>query len=164
MKKLLLFSVLIFSLSACSTQRNINQFYDTHQGGINTMSFKLPVFLAKAVMSDDPEMSALLKKIKSARVLTINDLNETRHTQVHQDLKSALLQDGFENWFNFNQDGRQIQVSAQNRGKSVKNVVVALQGSDNLFFFNAKTDLSENELTKIITRLIKSQKKVENNK
>ena len=121
------------------------------------MSFKAPLFLASLMLEDDQEFNAFKEKVKSVRVLSLQDLNDAKHDMVKKDIQSALSKDGFENWFNVNRNGMNINVSAQNRGKAVKNVVVALQGSNNLIFVNAKTQLTENELVAFISKLMKSE-------
>lgn len=121
------------------------------------MSFKAPLFLASLMLDDDQEFNAFKEKVKSVRVLSLQDLNDAKHDMVKKDIQSALIKDGFENWFNVNRNGMNINVSAQNRGKAIKNVVVALQGSNNLIFVNAKTQLTENELVAFISKLMKSE-------
>lgn len=159
MKKLIILFVLIFSISACKTQYNVNNFYDRYQNTENSMSFKAPLFLASLMLDDDQEFNAFKEKVKSVRVLSLQDLDVAKRDMVKKDIQSALIKDGFENWFNVNQDGMNVNVSAQNRGKAVKNVVVALQGSNNLIFVNAKTQLTENELVAFISKLMKDEDK-----
>ncbi|MDG4949943.1 DUF4252 domain-containing protein [Weeksellaceae bacterium KMM 9724] len=159
MKKLIILFVLIFSISACKTQYNVNNFYDRYQNTENSMSFKAPLFLASLMLDDDQEFNTFKEKVKSVRVLSLQDLDDAKHDMVKKDIQSALTKDGFENWFNVNQDGMNINVSAQNKGKAVKNVVVSLQGSDNLIFVNAKTQLTENELVAFISKLMKAEDK-----
>lgn len=159
MKKLIILFILIFSISACKTQYNVNNFYDKYQNTENSMSFKAPLFLASLMLDDDQEFNAFKEKVKSVRVLSLQDLDDTKNDMVKKDIQSALIKDDFENWFNVNQDGMKIHVSAQNKAKTVKNVVVSLQGSDNLIFVNAKTQLTENELVAFISKLMKNEDK-----
>ncbi|MXV37606.1 DUF4252 domain-containing protein [Flavobacteriaceae bacterium Ap0902] len=154
-KLIVLYILIIIFLTSCANQRNINQFYNKYQGTENTTSFKAPMFLSSLVFGNSEEYELFRKKIKSVRVLTMRELSEQRNQMVQSDIKQALIKDGFENWFNINQDGRVINVSAQNRGNSLKNLVVSMQGADNLIFINAKTNLTEAELTRFITKVMK---------
>lgn len=159
MKNLWILSVLsLMLLTSCANQRHVNQFYNKYQGTENTLSFKAPMFLTSVLMNDSEAYHIFKNKIKSIRVLTMNELSEQRYTTVEQDIKNALQQDGFENWFSLNKDGTVIQVSAQNRGKSLRNLVISMQGDDNLIFLNAKTNLTEKELTQFITEYIENKK------
>lgn len=148
---------IVLSLSACTTQHNVNNFYNKYQGIENSMSFQAPLFLASLIM--DNEFDAFRQKIKSVRFLTLNDLDKTEYSTVNNEIKNALSKDGFTNWFNVNDDGNNINVSAQNRGKSVRNIVISFQGFDNLILVNAKTQLTEQELTKFIMKFINSTEK-----
>lgn len=158
MNRIIVALAIIFSLSACSTQQNVNNFYTKYQGSENTMSFKAPLFLTSLMLGNDPEILAFRNKVKSIKVLTINDLNEQRSSAIKSELKQAVARDNFENWFNLNRDGRLIDISAQNRGKSLRNIVISMQGNDNLVFINAKTDLTESELTKFVNRVMEATK------
>ena len=154
MKNLVLIVAILLFITSCSTQQNVNNFYNKYQGTENTLSFKAPLFLASLMLENDTEIQAFRNKIKSIKVLTINDLDELQNEAIQSELKSAIQQDKFENWFSLNRDGSVINISAQNRGKSLRNLVVSMQGEENLIFINAKTNLTESELTKFITRLM----------
>lgn len=155
MKKIIILPLFVlFLFASCTMQKNVNNFYNKYQGTENTMSFKAPLFLASLMLDNDAEIAAFRNKIKSVKVLTMSDLSEIENTGVQSEVKNALLKDGFENWLNLNREGNVINVSAQNRGKSLKNLVVSLQGDDNLIFINAKTNLSERELTRFITKVL----------
>lgn len=158
MKKVIILFVLIVSISACKTQHNVDNLYDRYQGTENSASMKTPLFLAPLLLGGDEEFAEnFRKKVKSVRILSLQDLSKTKYSSINNDVQSALNKDGFESWFNFNNDGRTINVSAQNRGKSVRNVVVALQGFDNLILINAKTKLTEKEMTRFITKFLSSK-------
>ncbi|MGI9526178.1 MAG: DUF4252 domain-containing protein [Weeksellaceae bacterium] len=151
---LILGLISVFILTSCANQRNVNNFYNKYQGTENTMSFKAPLFLASLMMQDSEDYRMFQDKIKSMRVLTINELSKEKQLNVQQDIQKALQLDGFENWFNLNKDGRIINISAQNRGNALKNIVMSMQGEDQVIFVNAKTNLTENELTKFITHML----------
>ena len=154
MKNLLIATIALFTFISCSTQQNVNNFYNKYQGTQNTMSFKAPLFLASLMLDNDAEIQAFRNKVKSVKVLTINDLSDTKSSSIQSELQGALQRDKFENWFNLNRDGNVINVSAQNRGKSLRNLIISMQGNENLIFINAKTNLTENELTRFITRVM----------
>ena len=154
MKNLLIATIALFTIISCSTQQNVNNFYNKYQGTQNTMSFKAPLFLASLMLDNDAEIQAFRNKVKSVKVLTINDLSDTKSSSIQSELQGALQRDKFENWFNLNRDGNVINVSAQNRGKSLRNLIISMQGNENLIFINAKTNLTENELTRFITRVM----------
>lgn len=159
MKKLIIFPLLaLLFFASCTSQRNVNNFYNKYQGTENTMSMKAPLFLASLMMKNQAEAQKFRDKVKSVRILSMSDLSETKNANVQQEVKTALHSDGFENWFNVNKNNSVVNVSAKNRGKSLRNIVISFQGADNLIFLNAKTDLSEQELTNFITNFLDSKK------
>ena len=154
MKNFILVIAVIFSLSACSTQQNVNNFYSKYQGTENTLSFRAPLFLTSLMLDNDAEIQAFRNQVKSVKVLTINDLSDSKKSSLNAELQQAINRDNFERWFNLNREGNIINVSAQNHGKSLRNLIISMQGSDNLIFINAKTNLKEEELTRFITRVL----------
>ena len=154
MKKLILIPLIILSLTACTTQQNVNNFYNKYQGTENSLSFKAPLFLASLMLGNDEEIAMFRNKVKSVKVLTLNDLNKDKSSSINAEMNQAIQRDNFESWFNMNKDGKVINVSAQNRGKALRNLVVSMQGEDNIIFISAKTNLTETELTRFITRVL----------
>lgn len=160
MKKVVLSLVFgLFIFASCSNQYHVNKFYDKYEGSENSISFKAPLFLASLMFENQSELQAFRQKVKSIKLLSISDLNEIKNAQVRSEINSALHRDKFENWFSLNKKGKLVNVSAQNRGKSVKNVVVAIQGKADLFFINAKTNLTEDELTGFILKVLEKDEK-----
>ena len=126
MKNFILVIAVIFSLSACSTQQNVNNFYSKYQGTENTLSFKAPLFLASLMLDNDAEIQAFSNQVKSVKVLTINDLSDSKKSSLNAELQQAIKRDNFESWFNLNRKGNIINVSAQNRGKSLRNLIISM--------------------------------------
>ena len=106
------------------------------------------------MLGNDEEIAMFRNKVKSVKVLTLNDLNKDKSSSINAEMNQAIQRDNFESWFNMNKDGKVINVSAQNRGKALRNLVVSMQGEDNIIFISAKTNLTETELTKFITRVL----------
>ncbi|MDO5656458.1 MAG: DUF4252 domain-containing protein [Flavobacteriaceae bacterium] len=154
MKKIGLICLMILFITSCSSQRNINQFYNKYESTKNAISFQAPLFLASLILENDPEIQSFRNKVKSIKVLSLTDLKKEQKNQIQTELQQAVRKDKFENWFTMNRENRIINVNAQNRGDALRNLLISMQGENNLIFINAKTNLTETELTKFMSRVI----------
>ncbi|MDO5510278.1 MAG: hypothetical protein Q4F57_06250 [Weeksellaceae bacterium] len=148
MKKIILLLLVVF-IASCSTQSNLNRFYKNYSQENHVMTLRAPMLLG-ALFLDSEYADLVSRGIKSLRFMRIGELEDTRKDVVQRDLANALSRDGFTPWFTMNENNARINVLTRERMGATRNVTVTWDVGREMYVLNAQTNLSENELTKLL--------------
>ena len=101
------------------------------------------------VLSEKEELKPILKYIKSAELVTINEASN----KMKKNLESAIKYDQFHKYLNFQLGGEQITLYAIEENEVIKNIVFKIQSGKDIKLVDAKVNVPFSEFEKVMHNL-----------
>lgn len=146
MKKIILvLSVLLFT--SCAINTSFNSFYQDHERD-SEFSFGLSSSLIATFLpaEDIEELKPLLKKAKHIRILVFSEYAQDKTEQFDKFIDRSK----FERMIKVKGKNERVSFFTLQRRDKVKEIVLEVSSSNNLVLIGLKTNLSRQELDKII--------------
>lgn len=146
MKKLILLAIIVFTTS-CATNTSFNTFYKNHQED-SEFSFGLSSSLISSFLPDEDfeEIKPLLKKAKHVRILVFSQDAEDKTQKFNKFIKRSK----FEKVVKIKSDNDQLAFFTLEKKDRIKEIVLEISTGDELVLLGLKTNLTQQELEKII--------------
>lgn len=150
MKKLILVfaisGVALFTSCASFKDQGLNDYYSFYEKKVDKV--KLPPILLN-VLSGKEELKPILKYIKSAELVTINEASN----KMKKNLESAIKYDQFHKYLNFQIGGEPITLYAIEENEVIKNIVFKIQSGKDIKLVDAKVNVPFSEFEKVMHNL-----------
>ena len=146
MKRILLLLIIVLA-SSCATHTSFNSFYKSHQED-SDFSFGLSSSLIASFLPDEDmeEIKPLLKKAKHIRILVFSE-NAEEKTEKFQ---KFISRSKFEKVVKLKDDNDQIAFFTLEKKSNIKEIVLEISSGDDLVLLGLKTNLSQEDLEKIL--------------
>ena len=146
MKKIL-FLLILATFSSCAINTSFNTFYQDHEDD-SEFSFGLSSSLIANFLPDDDveEIKPLLKKAKHIRILVFSEHAEDKTEKFDKFINRSK----FEKVIKVKSDNDKIGFFTLQRNKKIKEIVLEISSGDELVLIGLKTNLTEEDLDKMI--------------
>ncbi len=146
MKKFL-FLLILVTFASCATNTSFNSFYQEHEDD-SEFSFGLSSSLIASFLPDDDieDIKPLLKKAKHIRILVFSEHAEDKTEKFDKFINRSK----FEKIVKVKSDNDKIVFFTLEKNKKIKEIVLEIASGDELVLIGLKTNLSQEDLDKII--------------
>lgn len=146
MKKIFLLLIII-AFSSCATNTSFNTFYQNHEDD-SEFSFGLSSSLIANFLPDEDveDIKPLLKKAKHIRILVFSEHAEDKTEKFDKFINRSK----FEKLIKVKSDDDQIGFFTLEKNKKIKEIVLEVSSGDELVLIGLKTNLTQEELDKLI--------------
>ena len=146
MKKIL-FLLILATFSSCAINTSFNTFYQDHEDD-SEFSFGLSSSLIANFLPDDDveDIKPLLKKAKHIRILVFSEHAEDKTEKFDKFINRSK----FEKLIKVKSDNDKIGFFTLQRNKKIKEIVLEISSGDELVLIGLKTNLTEEDLDKMI--------------
>ncbi len=146
MKRILLLLIIVLA-SSCATHTSFNSFYKNNQED-SDFSFGLSSSLIASFLPDEDmeEIKPLLKKAKHVRILVFSE-NAEEKTEKFQ---KFISRSKFEKVVKIKDDNDQFAFFTLEKKSQIKEIVLEISSGDDLVLLGLKTNLSQEDLEKIL--------------
>jgi hypothetical protein len=147
MKKILFFFLAVLLLSSCATNTSFNSFYQEHQED-SDFSLGLNSRLVASFLPDDDfeEVKPLLKKAKHMRILVFSEDNGDKAKKFDKFIKRSK----FDKMVKVKDDGDNIAIFTLENSNKIKEIVLEIGSDDDLVLLGLKTNLTHDDLDKML--------------
>lgn len=147
-----LFSLLILQ-SCISTNPKADYLEEKEMDGMQVINIKVPMWIVKPAMrkslrqeGESPEMIALVNKISSIKIKTIQSENAEKIKKIATSTKKYQ----FEDWITVKNGGYLVNFSVKQKGDDIKQLLVAVNGDRELVFIDMKGNFTAEDISKAI--------------
>ena len=146
MKRILLLIIIVLA-SSCASHTSFNTFYKNNQED-SDFSFGLSSSLITSFLPDEDmeEIKPLLKKAKHVRILVFSE-NADEKTEKFQ---KFISRSKFEKVVKIKDDNDQFAFFTLEKKSTIKEIVLEIASGDDLVLLGLKTNLSQEDLEKIL--------------
>ncbi len=146
MKKIILLFTIVFATS-CATNTSFNTFYKNHEED-SEFSFGLSSSLIANFLPDEDfeDIKPLLKKAKHIRILIFSENAEDKT----QKFNKFINRSKFEKVVKVKSDNDNIAFFTLEKKDKIKEIVLEISTGDELVLLGLKTNLTQEDLNKII--------------
>jgi len=146
MKRILLLLIIVLA-SSCASHTSFNTFYKNHQED-SDFSFGLSSSLIASFLPEEDmeEIKPLLKKAKHVRILVFSE-NAEEKTEKFQ---KFISRSKFEKVVKVKDDNDQFAFFTLEKKSHIKEIVLEISSGDDLVLLGLKTNLSQEDLEKIL--------------
>ncbi|MFD1315354.1 DUF4252 domain-containing protein [Namhaeicola litoreus] len=145
--KTFLFLFAFILLTSCATQTSFNDFYQTNQKEAD-FSLGLNSSLISSFLSDEEyeEIKPLLKKAKHVRILVFSENSDNMSKKFDKFISKST----FDEMVKIKDDNDKVNVFTLEEKNKIKEVVVEVRSDDDFVLLGLKTNLSEDDIAKLI--------------
>lgn len=146
MKKILIV-ISVLMLSSCAINTSFNSFYQNHEDD-SEFSFGLSSSLIANFLPDEDlqDLKPLLKKAKHIRILVFSEYAEDKSDKFDSFIKRSK----FEKMVKVKNDDDKLAFYTLEKKNRIKEVVLEISSGDELVLVGLKTNLSREDLDKIV--------------
>ena len=146
MNKIILVLVVVL-FTSCAANTSFNSFYQDHERD-SEFSFGLSSSLIASFLPDEDiqDLKPLLKKAKHIRILVFSEYAEDKTEQ----FDAFINRSKFERMIKLKSKNDRVSFFTLQKRDNIKEIVLEVSSSSNLVLIGLKTNLSREELEKII--------------
>lgn len=147
-----LFSLLMLQ-SCISTNPKAEYLEEEEMNGAQVINIKVPMWIAKPAMKkslrqegESPEMIALVNKISSIKIKTIQSENAEKIKKIATSTKKYQ----FEDWITVKNGGYLVNFFVKQKGDDIKQLLIAVNGDRELVFIDMKGNFTAEDISKAV--------------
>ncbi len=155
--------MLILTLQSCIVSNHPNSaffdnpyydFKDTKFMSVNVPMFLAKPFIKKALKEDgeNPELIALIKKVKDVKVLTIENGNQ----KMLADFTNYLNTNQMQEWLTVKKDNEIIKFSAKQSGETITKLLITISSAKEMVYVDVDGNFTPADISNIINYSEKS--------
>lgn len=151
MKKYL-FILLLFCVCHMSSAQNVDRIFDEFKSEKNAECVKVPrfvIFLGSIFAGQEDEDAWILKKIKSIRVLTLDDCQTNVKERFHQEVYKLFL-NGYDELIRVNDKGEKVLVLMKMKKKTICELLLVCAEKEDCTTVQINGRFAQNDIDKLL--------------
>ena len=139
--RLLLISVALSTMMACSSYNSMDRFYNEHKDDNEVMAIRVPQLMINLLAGISPEMQAILGNTRDMRYMRFSGL-DTKRTRILNTQMNSMTTRSFIEVYRKNENLKRNIISIREKRNTVKEIIV--YNNDNInasfLYFNGNFD------------------------
>jgi hypothetical protein len=137
--------LLFFTACKAGSKDAMHVFYAKHKSDTNVQQLSIPKFVLR-FCADDPDLSVLLKHMKSLKIFT-TDATFKQRKNITRDLKKALDMDAYEDVLEISETNEHIKILVREDKDLIQNVVITIENENELVVLQANTKITYEQMS-----------------
>lgn len=151
-------TLLLFSFSCTCFAQDVDELFDKFRKETNAEYFNVSPFLMKfgRVFAGKGEHTKIIKKVRSARMIDLEDCNANVKEHFIQKAGS-YIPSGYEELMRMNDDGDKIRILMKMKKEKVRELLLIFYGEDDCMMMQVKGKLKKEDIDKLVNNDIRKK-------